>query len=339
MLFRRLTHTTLAIALAVLGACAPARQRHENIPANAPGSARPTPANFPKVTFSHEAAPLGDVVRKIGQQAGGGIVIMRGLEERSLPALSVERQPYESLVKQLADAVQCKSAPLSHAYFVYPERYEALLQVSLEGRLQDRFAAMNASVAFGSKTRLSNVLAVLSESLGTTIVADNYIAESTCGELFVDKAPLQSVLEAVLMSARIPPEEIAVDCTEEYLFIASLRNTAPKTVLLSDENTLTPEQKAELGRVVDVVLPDAGANPVQTAFSAKAAPLRDVLTPLTRQINLEVAAKKTLADVPVNPCTMHKVRVRTVMDLLIRQWPVANFGYEMNENQLLIRPK
>ncbi len=339
MFFSRLTHMTLVLALAVLGACTPARQRNENTPAKTPNSAPAMAANFPKVSFTHEAASLGDVVRKVGQEAGGGIVAMSGLEERSVPALSVEHMPYESLAKQLADAVECKIAPLSHAYFIYPERYEALLQVSLEGRLHERFAAMNASVAFGAKTPLSNVFAVLSESLGTAIIADNYIANSTCGEIFMDKAPLQAVLEAVLMSARIPSEEIAIDCTGEYLFVASLRNTSPKTVLLTDENSLSAEQRAELDRVVDVVLPDTGENPLQTAFGAKAARLRDVLTPLTRQLNAEVAAKRTLAEVPINPCTMHKVRIRTVMDLIIRQWPLANFGYEVNGSQLLIRPR
>ena len=339
MVFRRLTLVSLALVLAVLGACAKDRKHTEKAPAKTPNAVPAAIASFPKVSFVHETCPLGDMVRKIGQEAGGGIVTLSGLEERSVPAVSVEHEPYASLVKQLADAVECRATPLSHAYFIYPEAYEALLQVSLEGRLHEHFAAMNASVAFGAKTRLANVFAVLSESLGTAIVADNLIADTTCGELFMDKAPLQAVLEAVLMSARIPAEEIAIDCTEEYLFIASLHNTAPKTVLLSDENSLSPEQKTELARVVDVVLPERGENPVQTAFAAKAAPLRDVLTPLTQQINMEVAAKKSLAEVPINPCTMHKVRVRTAMDLLIRQWPVASFGYEVNGKQLLIRPR
>jgi hypothetical protein len=337
MLFSRLLHATLALALLVPAACAPARQGKDST--KKPEAAPAAIASFPKVTFSHDGGPLGDIVRKIGQDAGGGIVTLSGLEERSVPALSVDHAPYESLAQQLADAVECKSAPLSHAYFIYPEPYAALLQVSLEGRLHERFAAMNASVAFGAKTRLSNVLAVLSESLGTTIIADNYIASSSCGEVFMDKAPLQNVIEALLMSARIPAQEIAVDCTAEYLFIASLRNSTPATVLLTDEASLTTGQREQLDRIVDVVLPESGADPIQTAFSAKPALLQDVLTPLTRQLNIEVAAKKVLAEIPINPCTMHKVRVRTVMDLLIRQWPVANFGYECSENQLLIRPR
>ncbi len=339
MFLRRLTHVSLAVAVAVLGACAKDRQHGKKPPDKAPAAAPTAVATFPKVSFAHETGPLGDVVRKLGQDAGGGIVALSGLEERTVAALSVAHEPYASLAKQLADAVECKASPLSHAYFIYPAPYEGLLQVSLEGRLHEHFAAMSAAVAFGAKTRLANVFAVLSESLGTTIVADNYIAETTCGEMFMDKAPLQAVLEAVLMSARIPAQEIAIDCTEEYLFIASLRNTAPKTVLLSDENSLSAEQKAELDRVVDVVVPERGENPVQTAFAAKPAPLRSVLTPLTQQMNMEVAAKKALAEVPINPCTMHKVRIRTAMDLLIRQWPLANFGYELNDKQLLIRPR
>ncbi len=330
---------SLAVTVALLGACAKDRKPGEKASSKTSRTAPAAVAGFPKISFSHDTAPLGDMIRKLGQEKGGGIVALSGLEERTVAALSVSYAPYASLAKQLADAVECRATPLNNAYFIYPEPYEGLLQVSLEGRLHERFAAMNAAVAFGAKTRLANVFAVLSESLGTAIVADNYIAEATCGEMFMDKAPLQAVLEAVLMSARIPAQEIAIDCTDEYLFIASLRNAAPKTVLLSDETSLSPEQKAELERVVDVVLPERGENPVQTAFAAKAAPLRDVLTPLTQQLNIEVAAKKSLAEVPINPCTLHKVRVRTVMDLLIRQWPLANFGYELNGNQLLIRPR
>ena len=296
-------------------------------------------AAFPKVSFDHQPGPLGDLVRTIGRETGGGIVVLSGLEERPVAAMKMDRQSYADVASKLAESVECTSAPLSNAYFIYPEPYASLLQISLEGRLSERFSAMNASVAFGAKTRLANVFAVLSESLGTAIVADNFIADATCGEMFMDHAPLQAILEAILMSARIPAQEIAIDCTDEYLFIASLRNTAPRSVFLSDEAALAEEQKALLDRVVDIVLPDPGTNAIATAFAAKAAPLKDVLTPLTRQVGAEVAAKRALADIPINPCTMHKVRLRTAMDLLIRQWPVASFGYEIVGNQLLIRPK
>ena len=339
MPLRPLTHATLVIALFAAAACTPARQHQEKNPSKKESAAPAAVASFPKVTFHHEVGPLGDLVRKLGRESGGGIVTMSGLEERSVPSMDLEHQPYATVVSRLAQSVECTCAPLSHAYFVYPEPYASLLQVSLEGRLTERFSSMNAAVAFGARTRLANVFAVLGESLGTAIIADNFIADATCGEMFMDRAPLQAILEAVLMSARIPAQEIAIDCTDEYLFIASLRNTTPRTVLLSDENALTAEQKASLERVVDVVLPDLGTNAIATAFAARAVPLKDILTPLTRQIGIEVAAKRVLADIPINPCTMHKVRIRTAMDLLIRQWPVANFGFEVNDNQILIRPK
>lgn len=321
---------------AALCGCAPAREKTAESGAK-PARTAAAPA-FPRVSFLHETAPAGDVVRKIGEEIGGGIILMHGLEERSMPGFEVNGAAYAALAQKLAEPLDSRAEPLSHAWFIVPPDYAGLRDTRLEGRLPGRLAAMEGTVAFGAKTPLSNVLAVLSHNLGVTIVADNFITEARCGELFLGPAPLPEILGAVLMSARIPPEAYAVESTDEYVFIHSVRNASPSSLLVNGDS-LTPEQRAMVDRVVDVVLPAPGGNPLETAFSARPAPLRDALTPLTRQLSVVVSAKRVLADVPVTPCVMRGVRLGTAMDLMLRQWPTDRVVWEVVEDQVLIRPR
>ncbi|MBW7864944.1 MAG: hypothetical protein GX580_17565 [Candidatus Hydrogenedens sp.] len=337
---RRTLALPAALLMGVLAAvpwgCAPAREKTAESGAK-PARTAAAPA-FPKASFQHETAPAGDIVRKIGEEVGGGIVLMQGLEERSMPGFEVDGAAYAALVQKLAEPLESRAEPLPHAWFIAPPDYAGLLDTRLEGRLPERFAAMTGTVAFGAKTPLSNVLAVLSQNMGVTLVADNFITGARCGELFMGPAPLPEILAAVLMSARVPPDAYAVEGTDEYVFIRSTRNTAPPSLLVNGEN-LTPEQRALLDRVVDVVLPEPGANPVETAFGARPAPLKSVLTPLTQQFRVVVSAKKVLADVPVTPCVMRGVRLGTAMDLMLRQWPTDRVVWEVVDDQVLIRPR
>lgn len=308
---------------------------------NRPSSAdraKKTAEALPKVTFLHETMPLGDVVRKVGEEVGGGLVLMGGLEEYSMPATDFRSATYEELANRFAGAVDGRVEPLANGYFIYPQGYDGLLALDLEGKLDGGIAGQSASIAFGAKTPLSNVFAVLSQSLGATLIVDNHLAEAVCGEMFLDNAPVPRILEAVLMSARIAPGGFRVESTGEYTFFFSVKNTNPPSVLLNGEN-LTGEQQALLDRKVTVVLPAPGANPVETAFAAKATPLREVLTPLTRQLGIEVAARRSMADIPINPCVFQNVRTRTVFELLIRQWPEQGYGFEVEGNRFLIREK
>ncbi|NJL72818.1 MAG: hypothetical protein HC888_15280 [Candidatus Competibacteraceae bacterium] len=67
-------------------------------------------------------------------------------------------------------------------------------------------------------------------------------------------------------------------------------------------------------------------------------PLEAVLPALTAQLGILVEASPEARDLPVNPCVLPGVRLRTALDLLVRQWPLPRYGYEVLPDRILIRP-
>ena len=145
----------------------------------------------------------------------------------------------------------------------------------------------------------------------------------------------KKALEALLKSARVTPGSFQVDSTPEYTFISAIQNSNPKMTLLNPE-TLDAAQNALLDAQVDVALPLPNQDPAHLEIKAGATPLGQVLKTLSQQLGTPVAAEPGLEELPVNPCAFNHVRVRTAVDLLIRQWPVAEFGYELTGGQILI---
>lgn len=327
----------LCCATALWG-CASSGKRADKQAVSLEGGSAVSPPSFPSVSFAPETMPAGDLVRRIGEEVGGGLVLINGLEEHSVPAFDVNNAPYGELAGRVAEAVQCEARPLPHAWVILPSAYTPLLETDLSGSLPPETAALTGTVAFGGKTPMYNVLSVLSHTMGVTLVADNQLSETRCGELFLGPAPLSSILEAVWISARVPREAYAVETIGNAVFFRSVRNATPSSLLLNAE-ALTPEQRAVVDRVVDAVLPEPGDDPAATAFSARPKPLRDVLTPLSRQLGVVVSAKSVFAEVPVSPCVFKGARVAEVMDLLLRQWPTDKVGWEVSGEELLIRPR
>ena len=323
---------------AVLWGCASSGKNADKTPVSREGGPAAAQPAFPAVSFAPETMPAGDLVRRIGEEVGGGLVLINGLEEHSVPAFSVNNAPYGELAGSVAEAVGCEALPLPHAWVILPYEYASLLETDLSGSLPPETAALTGTVAFGGKTPMYNVLSVLSQNLGVTLVADNQLSETRCGELFLGPAPLSGILEAVWISARVPREAYAVETVGSAVFFRSVRNATPPSLLLNAD-ALTPEQRAVVDRVVDAVLPEPGDAPAETAFSARPKPLKDVLTPLSRQLGVVVSAKTVFAEVPVSPCVFKGARVAEVMDLMLRQWPTDKVGWEVSGEELLIRPR
>ncbi|HOJ67430.1 MAG TPA: hypothetical protein PK379_05605 [Candidatus Hydrogenedentes bacterium] len=293
-----------------------------------------------KITFVHDTLPLGDVVRQLGENVGGRLALMAGLEEYPVRGAEHRNQAFGEIAAYLAASAQAQAMELSQGWFICPPGYDVLTQIKIADRLPDRYAGITATVAFGAKTPLYNVFSVMSENLGINIVADNYLTEARCGELFLENAPLADVLELILMSARIPPAELVVEATDEYILFASARNPHNDPPLLNPEAAEDPAVSAILERVVPlVVLPSPGANPLEVAFGGRPDPLREVLTPLSRQLGIPVAAYRSMGDIPITPCLLRNVRVKTVIELVLRQWPVDTFGYEVSPDRILLRPR
>jgi len=326
---------TVCVLLTFCGGC---RTSKEPDTLQRPASGKHLPSG--KISFAHETLPLGDVVRHLGETIGGRLALMAGLEEYPVRGMEHRKVSFGEIAEYLAASAQAQALELPQGWFICPPGYELLTETRIADRLPARYTGIKATVAFGAKTPLYNVFSVMSENLGINIVADNYLTEARCGELFLDDAPLADALEMILMSARIPSSELVVEATDEYILFTSARNPRTAPALLNPEAAEDPAVAAILERTVPVVaLPSPGANLVETAFSGRPAPLREILTPLTRQLGVPVAAYRNMGDIPITPCLLRNVRVRTVIELLLRQWPVDTFGYEASPDRILLRPR
>ena len=284
---------------------------------------------------------LDQTVRRVGEEYGGGLVVMNGVGDRILGPLAVKDAGINKLAIQLAEDTECAYQETPHYYFLYPASppgYESLLNLSVQPSLDARYAGLTVSMAFGDNTELFNVFAVLSRNLGVTIVGDAAVAESGCGELALTEVPLWAGLDALLKSARVSPEFLEVDSTPEYIFFSTAGNPNPRSALLN-ESELSAEQLALLDRPVTVILPEPPASGAGISFHRGGRQLHLVQETLSRQLGMPVVVQPDLEKIPINPCVMNNVRVRTAMDLLIRQWLSASYGYELRDGSIVIRRK
>ena len=291
---------------------------------------------FPPITFTHAPGPAGDILRDLGKQAGGGFVLMSGLEERAVPAVDFKQEPYDRAMTRFAASIPSICTHTPHYYLILPADYGALQSVDLADKLDPRYHPITAGAVFGAKTPLFAVFSALSASLDLTIVADNYIAESRCGELHLPELPLPVILAAILQSARIGTDAFTVESTPEYILFRAPRNEHPPSVRI-DSPTPPPDAQALLDKPVSVTLPPLPDTRDQFVIASEPMPLHDVLYPLTEQLGIEIVAQRRLADIPVNPCVFRNVRLSTALDLLIRQWPLARFGWELQSGRILLR--
>ncbi len=326
------------IALAAICACSTVPGKNKPSPDTSSKNGPQKPV-FSPVTFAHAISPAGDLLRDFGEQTSGGFVLMSGLEERAIPAVDFRNKAYEQVMAHIAEALGCTYKATPYYFILLPSEYKLLENVSFSEKMNETYGNFTASAVFGAKTELFIVFAVLSESLGLTIVADNFIAETHCGELHLPEAPLHVVLEAIIQSARISPDTLVLESTPEYLFLHATRNES-ETSLCHDATALTAEQQALLDRPVSLSLPGIpGEGKEDVIFAFQPIPLGDALFPLTEQLGIEVVAQRRLRNIPVNPIIFKNVRLQTALDLLIRQWPVTGFTWELQANRILIRER
>ena len=295
--------------------------------------ADPNPA--PNVTFSQPAGTLGDTIGRLSEEVGGSLVLMNGIEGRRVDSLAFKDAKFSTVVERLAEMTRCKCQAFPDYWFMYLEGYELVLDVTVADKLDPAYAQYTAGMAFGPETPLYGAFALLGDSLGITIVADNIVAEARCGALTLARIPLQDGLDALLKSARLLPTAFQVESTPEYIFLFATQNVTPASALLNPE-TLTPEQNALLDKKVDVALPAPPEDPQHGQMAIGATPLAKVLETLSASLGVKVGIEPGLDDLPVNPCALHQVRVRTAMDLLIRQWYQPEFGYRLANDQIII---
>lgn len=291
---------------------------------------------FPKVTYVRGRTSLDQTVRYIGEAYGGGIVSILGIDVRAVPPMDRERIPFETFVDELAKSVDCVWLREPDYYLLLPQGYEVLLDTRIEDVLPARFEDARLAIAFGFNSKLFDVLASMAQSLGLPLVTDNLLGEQHVGELNVPETSLPSALEAVLRSARVAPGAFSVECTDAYLFVMAAGNRSRRSPLLNADR-LPAGGQALLDRKVDIALPVVPPDADHINFNRTTLPLSQVLPALSAQLGVFVEASEETADLPVNPCIMPGIRLGTAMDLLIRQWPLPHYGYEVLEDRILIR--
>lgn len=287
-----------------------------------------------KAAPEDETLPLAEIAAGIAEQGSGPLVLMNGIQDHLLPVPKAGKGKFADTVSQLAAAGGYTVFTAPDFFFLYPPGYEALLGVSFAGKLDPAYAKMRLPLTLGFDTPVYAALALIAHALDITIVADNVVAAAKCGAIALDEAPLQTALEALLMSARISGDAFTVESTPNYIFIYAQQNQTHGPVVLNAES-LTPEQNALLDTPVKVMLAHSeDGKKLEVSYGARR--LRAVLPMLSEQFKIPVTASPELAEMPVNPVVMNNVTVRQAMELLIRQWPMPWYGYRMIGNEIRI---
>ncbi|MCX5759243.1 MAG: hypothetical protein NTU83_12190 [Candidatus Hydrogenedentes bacterium] len=290
----------------------------------------------PPVTITQQMDTLGDTVVHFGEEVGGSLVVMKGVENRPVPPMNYQKTAFKKVATEIAGATQCNVATYPSYTFLYPPGYENLLGLSLANRLDPAMASRTVAMTFGSDTPLHKAFTLLSASLNATVLADNVLAEARTGAVTLAEIPVGDALEAILKSARVVPDAFQVESTPEYVFFYAGPPVPAHTTLINAD-ALKPEDSAYLDTVVDLYLPSKPDDTKNYEIPSRALPLGSVLDALSQQLGRVVVAAPGMEEFPVNPCALIKVRVRTAMDLLIRQWPVPDFGYTMEGGRIVIR--
>ncbi len=291
------------------------------------------------VTASLDQAPLGLMARRLGELAGGGIVVMNGLNMYELMGpLELHNETIGATVQAIAAKVPCELSQTEDYFFLHASGpvYASLNAVSFDDAIDGRYRSMRASTFFGVDTPLFNAFALLGRTLNITLVGDNAVADALSGELAVGEVALTTALEALLKSARLNDQAVQVETTDEYIFLRHANNQSRPDLLLN-AGAITDAQEAMLDRRVDVHLPRSHGDPTEVATSPGAHALGYILDALSEQLGIQVRADAGIEKLPVNPVVMNQVRVRTAMDLLIRQWLLPEFGYEVTGETIVIR--
>lgn len=266
----------------------------------------------------------------------GGIVIMNGSGRTVVGAQSFERLGTAAFAARLAEAAGLALAEKPDYFFLYPSGYDVLLGATFP--LPARYGEIRANAVFGDGTKLYNALANLSQALGVTLVADQIVGEVSVGETVLRDVPLTAALEALLRSARATPDAVIVEAAGDHVFVRAANNPSPPENLLNAAE-LAPADRAALDRVVSLVLPEAARRPDAAVFVGEAMGLSSVLESMSRQLGIAIAAAPGLENLPVNYMVLNEMPLGTALDLFVRQWPLAKFGYEFRAGAVTIRPR
>ena len=288
------------------------------------------------VTTTAERGPVGLLLRDISAEFPMDVVLMNGLELGQAGPYDFDKVSAHDVLQRIADDMGYETHVRPDYVFLYAPGYEALLDLSLEASIDRRAADFRVDIAIGSDTPLYSALALLGHAFAYTLVADNAIAGALCGEIHLRGASLTSALEALLQSARISGDVVRVESTPDYTFLASAGNR-PRPPALIDAASVTREGRAILQRRVRVALPTRQNDPQRIEGQLGASTLEEILPELSAQLGERITAEASMAQLPVNPMLLIDLPIETVLELLIGQWLVPDFGYALEGNEIRLR--
>lgn len=282
-----------------------------------------------KIDLEQGVETLADTVRKIGQAKAGGIVMLNGLGFETLQPISWKGRHFDDAVADIAQQVKCQVDSTGGYAFLFPQGYEVLNQWQLDGALPAEASGISTSAAFGNGTKVSSALAFLSNATGITLLADNAVADSRAGELWLPTLDLATVLEALLKSARIPPDSVTFQTGPGIVLFRSKGNRAAAA-------RLGGEDAGALQQRVTVYLPEAPQEGGHFPMEFGATPLGQLLPQLSRQMGVPLQAGAGIAELPVEQCAFINQPRAMVLEYLINQWPAPGIGFRWEGGGVVI---
>lgn len=281
-----------------------------------------------KVSLEQGPESLANVARAMGAQQSGGIVVMHGLGFETMPALSWSHRNFDDAAHELAGHAGCALSNGPGYAFLHPMGYEVLNSWDTGLSLPTGVGDVPLSIAFGNGTKMSSAMAFLSQVSGVTVLVDNAVADARTGEIWLPTLPLSTVLAAVLKSARITPDSVAIETADRLVFFRSRANRSTPVLLGERNDSLTQR--------VSVHLPKPTASDGPFPFYFNAIPLGELLPNLSRQLGIPVSAASDCAVLPVEQCLWVNQPREMVLKYLIAQWPAPGIGYRWDGNGVVI---
>jgi hypothetical protein len=286
------------------------------------------------VSLDVDHRALGLVFRDLSAQTDAGLVLMNGLENIPVKAFTVEEETLPEVLLKLGKLIGLLVHVTKHYSFMYDPAYEALVTLDLSDRIPDQYDEDLIFASFGSDTPLFTVLALMGHSTGRTLIADNAVADSLCGELNLKGVPLTQAIEAVLQSARVLESGVRIRATDQYVFLHAAEHRLRKNV---DSNEIPKKMRRLLQETCSISLLVYSETDGEIRSQLGASRLHKVLSELSLQLGLRVQAERALEHFPVNPMVMNNVTRETALKLFIHQWLVPGFEFTIENETVLIR--
>lgn len=294
---------------------------------------KPLTQDEAKHTAEYLKQSLGLILRDLGTKTTDGLVLMNGLENVAIAQFQVTEQTTAQALSSLSRLTGVATHLTPYYTFVYDPTYETLVTLQIEQALPAIYRETLVDISIGADTPLFSALALLGHSTGLTLVADNAIGDAKCGELSLPNVPLPQALEALLQSARIPQTSVGLRVDDDYLFFYSAGH-AFATNLLKEPISPTDRRALKESCSISLLVYTTPDNQVSSQLGASR--LHSVLPELSLQLGMPVRATEEILHLPVNPVVMNDVSRATALELMMQQWLVPAFRYQVQDGTILI---